>query len=40
MPYFSAIIKVTSTKSLFNISTPNIDINSLRNQLLEIRKNI
>ena len=40
MPYFSAIIKVTLTKSPFNISTPNIDINSPQNQLLEIRKNI
>ena len=40
MLYFSTIIKVTSTKSPLNINTPNIDINSPRNQLLEIRKNI
>ena len=38
MSYPSAITKVISTKSPFNISTPNI--NSLRNQLLETRKNI
>ena len=29
MLYFSTITKVMLTKSLFNISTPNIDINSL-----------
>ena len=40
MLYSSAITKVMSTKSLFNMSTPNIDINSRRNQFLEIRKNI
>lgn len=40
MSYSSAITKVTSTKSPLNMSTPNIDINSRRNQLLEIRKNI
>ena len=40
MSYFSAITKVMLTKSLLNMSTPNIDINSRRNQLLEIRKNI
>ena len=40
MLYFSAIIKVMSTKSPLNMSTLNININSPQNQLLEIRKNI
>ena len=40
MSYSSAIIKVTSTKSPLNMNTPNIDTSPIRNQLLEIRKNI
>ena len=40
MLYLGAITKVTPTKSPLNMSTPNRDIGSIQNQLLEIRKNI